>query len=88
MGVSTQPLTLTPEQIEELHSQLGEMRHSVNNHLSQIAATSELLLIKPESRERLVANLAGQPAKITWAITLFVEEFERAMGIPRKSRDS
>jgi hypothetical protein len=86
MGVPTQPLTLTPEQIENLNRQLSDMRHSVNNHLSLIVAAVELLRIKPEMRERMAASLAEQPAKITGDIARFSAEFERTLGIIRENR--
>jgi hypothetical protein len=59
------------------------MSHDVNNTLSLIAATGELLLRKPQMAERMVATLLEQPPKLSAALSQFSAEFERAVGVTR-----
>jgi hypothetical protein len=83
MGVPTDPITLTPEQLKELNRKLGHMRHEINNHLSLVVAAVELLRLKPEIRDRMLETLGQQPPKITDELARFSAEFERACGITR-----
>jgi hypothetical protein len=83
MGVPTDSVTLTPEQLQDLNQKLGHMRHETNNQLALIVAALELLRMKPELREKLLETLGQQPAKITDEIARFSAEFERACGITR-----
>jgi hypothetical protein len=83
MGIPTDPITLTPEQLKELNRKLGHMRHEINNHLSLVVAAVELLRLKPEIRDRMLETLGQQPPKITDELARFSAEFERACGITR-----
>ena len=83
MGVPTNSVTLTPEQLKELNQKLGHMRHEINNQLSLIVAALELLRLKPEIRDKMLETLAQQPPKITGEIAKFSAEFERACAITR-----
>ena len=83
MGLPSQPVTLTVEQLGELNRQLGNMRHDINNNLSLIVAAAELMRHKPAVAERMMNTLAEQPGKITVAINKFSATFEQALGITR-----
>ena len=83
MRLPTEPVTLTVEQLSELNSQLSNMRHDVNNHISLIMAAVELIRHKPHLSERMLATLVEQPPKITEALAKFSSEFERLLGITR-----
>jgi hypothetical protein len=83
MGLPSQPVTVTVEQIDELNRKLSTMRHDVNNNLALILAAVELIRHKPQMTERLVATLAEQPSKITAAVAGFSREFEATLGITR-----
>lgn len=83
MGLPSQPVTLTVEQLTELNRQLANMRHDINNNLSLIVAASELIRHKPQVAERMMQTLAEQPGKITTAINKFSSSFEQTFGITR-----
>jgi len=83
MPVPSQPVTLSVEQLGELNRKLSNMRHDINNHLSLIVAAMELIRVKPQMAERMLATLGEQPARITESVTKFSGEFERALGITR-----
>jgi hypothetical protein len=85
MPLPSQPVTLTPEQLEELNRKLCNMRHDINNHLSLIMAAVELLRVKPQMAERMMATLVEQPPKISAAITGFSGELQRLFGLPPRS---
>src|SRR5436190_13846421 len=87
MGLPTEPVTLTPEQLAELNSQLSTMRHDVNNHISLIVAAVELIKNKPQVAERMLNTIAEQPPKIAEAIKKFSTEFSYAFGISRPLKD-
>jgi hypothetical protein len=81
MAAPTNPITLTPEQIDELNKKLSHMRHEINNHLSLVIAAAELIRFKPELREKMSATLADQPKRIANELAKFSAEFEQIMGI-------
>jgi hypothetical protein len=83
MLLPSQPVTLTVEQIGELNSKLASLRHDINNHLSLIQASLELIRHKPNLTERMLGTLAEQPAKITGELLKFSAEFDKALGITR-----
>ncbi len=83
MGLPNDAVTLTPQQVSDLNQKLSNLRHDINNHLSLIIAAAELIRYKPESRERMTATLADQPAKIIGDLAKFSTEFERTFGITR-----
>ena len=84
MGLPNKPVTLTVQQIEELHKKLSTLRHDVNNHLSLIVAAAELIKFNAEMATRMSATLAEQPPKISEEISRFSAEFEKAVGITRE----
>lgn len=83
MGLPSEPVTLTVEQLGELNRQLANMRHDINNNLSLIVAAAELIRHKPQVAERMMVTLAEQPGKITATINKFSTTFEQAFGITR-----
>ena len=83
MGLPTGPVTLSPEQVEELNKKLSMMRHDVNGHLALIVAAAELIRHKPNLSERMLTSISEQPAKITEAMKAFSAEYERVLGITR-----
>ena len=88
MGMPSEPVTLTPEQISQLNAHLSTMRHDINNHISLIMAAVELIRHKPQMAERMMATIAEQPLRITESISKFSGEFAQAFGlpIPRKGK--
>jgi len=83
MATPAGPVTLTPEQVEELNRRLGVMRHDINNNLSLIVAAAELIKFNPASAQRMANSLAEQPPKISDHLQKFSVEFEKALGIIR-----
>lgn len=83
MGLPSQPVTLSIEQLDELNRKLSTMRHDINNHLSLIMAAVELIRYKPQMADRMMATLAEQPPKITESLRKFSAEFEQSFGITR-----
>lgn len=74
------PVTLTPEQVRELASGLSHMRHEINNHLSLIMASAELLRLKPDMAEKLVKSIVDQPTKISKEMAAYSQILERIVG--------
>ena len=83
MLLPEQPVTLTAEQVAELNGKLSAMRHDVNNYLSLIIASVELIRYKPETAERMMATLVEQPPRVAHALQKFSVEFEQQLGITR-----
>jgi hypothetical protein len=83
MGIPNRPVTVSPQQLEELSQKLSKMRHDINNHLSLVVFAVEVLRSKPEMMERMTATLSDQPAKITADIAKFSADFEQLLGITR-----
>ncbi len=83
MPLPKQPVTLTTEQVGELNDKLSVMRHDVNNYLSLIIASVELIRYKPETAQRMMATLVEQPPRIATALQKFSAEFEHQLGITR-----
>jgi hypothetical protein len=79
MGTPQHPVTLTPEQVVELGEKLADLRHNVNNYLSLIVATAELLRRKPETPERFLDSLADPPQKIAAEVKSFSDALEKAL---------
>jgi hypothetical protein len=88
MAVPTEPVTLTPEQLNELNQHLSHMRHEINNQLSLIVAALELVRFKPDLRDRMLSTMGQQPPKIMEEVAKFSAEFERIFGIKRGSASS
>jgi len=83
MGQPISPITLTEEQVRDLHHKLGLMRHEVNNQLSLIIAALEMIRFRPESRDRMMETLSQQPLKIQEELARFSDKFEQALGLSR-----
>jgi hypothetical protein len=83
MGLPTQPVTLSVEQLERLHRELSNLRHDVNNTLSLIMAAVDLIRYKPHMTDRMVNTLVEQPPKIVSSLGKFSTEFEQTLGITR-----
>ncbi len=83
MGLPSQPVTLTVEQIDELNRKLSTMRHDINNNLSLMMASVELIRYKPQTLERMITTLLEQSPKVTQTISQFSAEFEKTFGITR-----
>ena len=83
MPLPTEPVTLSVEQIGELNRKLADLRHDINNYVSVILASADLLRHRPETAERMLAALAEQPQKIIVAIAQFSRDLEAALHITR-----
>jgi hypothetical protein len=83
MSLPIEPVTLSVEQISELNRKLSGMRHDVNNKLSVIAASVELVRRRPDNTERLLNSLDEQPRMIAEMITQFSAALEAALRITR-----
>jgi hypothetical protein len=83
MALPNNPVALNVEQINELNRKLSTMRHDVNNHLSLVMATVELIRCRPEDAGRLLNRLVEQPLKISESIAQFSRELESALNIKR-----
>jgi hypothetical protein len=87
------PVTLNGQQIEELYRLLAEIRHDINNDLSKIVGTAELIKLelgkvhadpaKPLRALDRMPMLLDQPRKISAMLEKFSREFEKTMGITR-----
>jgi malonyl CoA-acyl carrier protein transacylase len=83
MSLPTQPVALSVEQIGELNQKLTTLRHDLNNCLSLIAATAELIRRRPATTDHMWNTLADQPRRITDAIQQFSRDLETALQITR-----
>jgi hypothetical protein len=83
MALPNEPVTLSVEQINELNRKLTVLRHDVNNNLSLIVASAELIRRRPEGAERLLTMLVEQPQKISQSITKFSGDMESTLRITR-----
>jgi hypothetical protein len=83
MPLPSAPVTLDVAQVTELNRKLSTLRHDVNNNLSLIMASVELIRRRPEGAERLLEMLVQQPHKIAESVTQFSREMEAALRITR-----
>ena len=83
MNQPTKPVTLSMEQIGELNQKLSTLRHDLNNSLSLIAATVELVRRRPAVPEQMWNALAEQPRKIGEAFSQFSRDLETTLHITR-----
>ncbi len=81
--LSIEPVTLSAEQINELNQKLSALRHDVNNKLSLIAASVELVRRRPENAGRFLDTLGEQPKKIAEDLAQFSAAVEAALGLTR-----
>lgn len=84
MGLPTEPVTLTAEQVKTLNQQLSDMRHNVNNNLALLVAAIELIKRKPDLAMKMADSMAVQPDKMNEEIQRFSSHFEKAFGITRE----
>jgi hypothetical protein len=84
MGLPSQSITLTVEQVTALNQKLATLRHDVNNNLSLIMAAVELVTFKPELAPKMMATVTAQPPKITDSLNRFSSDLEAALGITRQ----
>ena len=83
MTLPSQPVTLTAQELADLRSKLSDTRHEINGQLALIGGAVELMRLKPQTAERMLATLGEQPAKISKTLDNFIGEFDRAVGISR-----
>ncbi|MGO8836567.1 MAG: hypothetical protein ACLQQ0_04020 [Limisphaerales bacterium] len=83
MALPDKPVVLSVEQIGELNRKLTTLRHDLNNSLSLIAATAELIRRRPATTEHMWSTLHEQPRKIIEAITQFSRDLESVLHITR-----
>jgi len=81
MSIPTHPVTLTPQQVEELRQKLAKMRHDINNHLSLISFAVEILRTKSDMVERMAGTISDQSPKIQADLAEYTAEFELALGL-------
>jgi hypothetical protein len=79
MALPSEPVTLSAEQVEELHRKLSKLRHDINNNLSLIVAAVELIKHNPDMFARMVSVLSDQPPKIAEAMRAYSAEFEKTL---------
>ncbi len=79
MGLPSEPVTLSPQEIADLLKQLSNARHDINNALSLISAATELIRMKPELVNKMVTTLNDQPAKITSSLQQFSLRMEQVL---------
>ncbi len=88
------PVTLSVPQIEELCQRLSELRHDINNDLSKIVGTAELIKLElgrfaPETSKPTLKSLERipllleQPKQIAQKLEDFSRLVEAALGIGR-----
>jgi len=88
------PVTLGVHQIEELYQHLSELRHDINNDLSKIVGTAELIKLElgrfaPEAAKPMPKSLGRipllleQPKHIAQKLEDFSRLLEGALGIGR-----
>jgi hypothetical protein len=83
MGLPTEPVTLSVQQISELNRRLSALRHDINNQLSLVAAAAEIIRFNPDMAKRMAVTLSEQPPKITENLNKFSAEVEAMFGISR-----
>ena len=83
MPLPNEPVTLSAEQIRELNSKLGDLRHNLNNGLSLMTAAAELIKRHPENAGTMWDTIFEQPRKISATISQFSRDLEAALHITR-----
>ncbi len=83
MGLPTEPVTLSAEQVADLNRKVSDLRHDINNHLSLIMAGVELVKLRPDTSDRMLASIAEQPPKVIEALKKFSGEFDAVLRITR-----
>jgi len=80
----TGPVSLSENQVLELHEKLRVMRHDVNGRLANIVAAAELMRLRPESAANRLQMLLEQPHKAAESIAEFSRAFEELFGLRRE----
>ena len=83
MRLPSEPVTLSAQEIADLHQQLRDMRHEINNHLCYIVAALEIMR-KPEKAEEMRETLTRQAFKIPEELKRFSMAFEQRFGIAKE----
>jgi len=83
MALPTEPVALSVEQIAELNQKLSTLRHDLNNCLSLIAATAELIRRRPATTDHMWSTLTDQPRRMTEALSVFSRDLEATLHITR-----
>ncbi len=83
MVLPTQPVALSVEQISELNQKLTTLRHDLNNSLSLMAASAELIRRRPANADQMWKTFHDQPRKIADAMAQFSHDLEAALQITR-----
>ena len=81
MGLPTESVSFTPQQVRELYTELRKARHDVNNKLACIQACTQLVLYRPEEILRLSQIVDEQSVGTQAALGSFSACFEKAFGI-------
>jgi hypothetical protein len=80
MGLPSEPVTLSVQDVAELQQKLKDMRHDINNQLCYIVAALEIMR-KPEKAEEMRTTVTKQALKIPDQLRQFTAELERKLGI-------
>jgi uncharacterized membrane protein len=78
------PVTLSEQQIKALHEKLREMRHDVNNKLTNMLLAAELMKLRPESAGDRLNVLNEQNKAVKDILDRFSREFEATLGLMRQ----
>lgn len=77
------PVSLTENQVLQLHEKLRVMRHDVNGRLANIVAAAELMRLRPDTAAERLPLLLDQPHKAAESIAQFSRDFEVMFGLSR-----
>ena len=82
MELPTNPVSLTPQQMEDLTRKLSTLRHDINGDLALIVAAAELIKLNPDLTPRMLVTLMEQPPKIRTKMDAFSVELQKMFGMP------
>lgn len=80
-----EPVTLSADEVRELHEKLRKMRHDINNYLTVIVGHTELIRLRPEALQQHLTALSPQPPRILESVREFSAELEKALKISRSA---
>jgi len=83
MALPTEPVTLSPQQLEEFNRKLSTLRHDVNGDLALVVAAAELIRLNPETLQNMLSKILEQPPKVREKLDRFSLEMEKLLGISR-----
>ena len=75
------PVTLNREQVKGLYECLSTVRHDINGQGAVVVAVLELMRLKPQDAERLVAKLVQMPDEIQRKLEQFSAVFTSTLAI-------